>query len=116
MSEFMGLLCGSYDAKPGGFTPGASSIHNRFSPHGPDATAVNRGTDQDNSKPERYSGTLAFMWETRLVWHPSVYALETMNDKDYVGCWGSVPRRFDPAAAPPSEEPYGFPPEPTSSS
>jgi len=110
MSEFMGLLHGSYDAKPDSFVPGACSIHNRFTPHGPDGAAVAKGTAADTTRPERYSGTLAFMWETRLVWHPTEYALSTLNDATYPECWRTVERRFDPAATPLAEEPYGFPP------
>lgn len=108
MSEFMGLLHGTYDAKPDSFKPGASSIHNRFVPHGPDGGAVAAGTNLDSTKPERYSGTLAFMWETRLPWHPTEYALQTLHDVPYPECWGSVERRFDPTATPPAVEPYPF--------
>ncbi|CAE7944304.1 hmgA [Symbiodinium necroappetens] len=57
MSEFMGLLTGSYDAKPDSFVPGASSIHNRYIPHGPDAAAVETGTERDTSNPERWGPT-----------------------------------------------------------
>jgi homogentisate 1,2-dioxygenase len=40
MSEFMGLITGEYDAKSAdGFKPGGSSLHNAFSPHGPDSDA-----------------------------------------------------------------------------
>ena len=109
MSEFMGLIHGSYDAKPDSFRPGASSIHNRFVPHGPDGAAVEHGTSADTSSPQRYSGTMAFMWETRLAWHPTEHALATLNDVDYPRCWESVKSRFDPTAAPPAEEPYAFP-------
>jgi len=28
MSEFMGLICGTYDAKEHGFVPGGISLHN----------------------------------------------------------------------------------------
>eukprot|EP00930_Biecheleria_cincta_P096368 TRINITY_DN88229_c0_g1_i1.p1 TRINITY_DN88229_c0_g1~~TRINITY_DN88229_c0_g1_i1.p1 ORF type:complete len:474 (+),score=53.66 TRINITY_DN88229_c0_g1_i1:32-1423(+) len=111
MSEFMGLLTGSYDAKPDSFKPGASSIHNRFVPHGPDAAAVQRGTQANTSEPERYSGTLAFMWETRLAWHPSEYALNALNDTAYPSCWSSLQSRFDPNKVPAAPEPYGFNPE-----
>ena len=54
MSEFMGLIKGSYDAKAG-FVPGASSIHNQFVAHGPDAATVEKGSAADPVKPERYS-------------------------------------------------------------
>ena len=36
MSEFMGLISGSYDAKAEGFQPGGMSLHNCMSAHGPD--------------------------------------------------------------------------------
>eukprot|EP00931_Biecheleriopsis_adriatica_P030623 TRINITY_DN18038_c0_g1_i2.p1 TRINITY_DN18038_c0_g1~~TRINITY_DN18038_c0_g1_i2.p1 ORF type:complete len:479 (+),score=50.34 TRINITY_DN18038_c0_g1_i2:46-1437(+) len=111
MSEFMGLLAGKYDAKPDSFKPGSASIHNRFVPHGPDAVAVENGTNADNSRPERYSGALAFMWETRLAWHPTEYALASLNDANYPLCWGSIESRFDANLKPTDPEPYGFPPE-----
>lgn len=110
MSEFMGLLTGSYDAKPDSFLPGASSVHNRFVPHGPDHQAVDRGTAQDTSKPERYGGTLAFMWETKLVWHPTEYALTELDDHTYPECWQGIQARFNASATPPEAEPYGFSP------
>lgn len=110
MSEFMGLIHGVYDAKPDSFKPGACSIHNRMIPHGPDGGAVEKGTDMDTSKPERYSGTLAFMWETRLPWHPTAYALKALNDVGYPACWKSVKKRFDPSRVPPEQEPDPFSP------
>lgn len=36
MSEFMGLILGSYEAKEGGFMPGGASLHSMMTPHGPD--------------------------------------------------------------------------------
>lgn len=37
MSEFMGLILGSYEAKENGFQPGGASLHSIMTPHGPDA-------------------------------------------------------------------------------
>lgn len=37
MSEFMGNICGAYDAKGEGFGPGCSSLHSCMTPHGPDS-------------------------------------------------------------------------------
>ncbi len=37
MSEFMGNIIGSYDAKETGFGPGCSSLHSGMTPHGPEA-------------------------------------------------------------------------------
>ncbi|EER04290.1 Homogentisate 1,2-dioxygenase, putative [Perkinsus marinus ATCC 50983] len=109
MSEFMGLLYGGYDAKQG-FKPGCSSIHNQLSPHGPDlATTTSSSND---GKPERYHGTLAFMWESDRIWIPTKQALEVLKDDTYVDCWkgsGEDPwERFDPSEIPnePSKLPF----------
>eukprot|EP00928_Gymnodinium_smaydae_P080018 TRINITY_DN63824_c0_g1_i1.p1 TRINITY_DN63824_c0_g1~~TRINITY_DN63824_c0_g1_i1.p1 ORF type:complete len:465 (+),score=87.66 TRINITY_DN63824_c0_g1_i1:102-1496(+) len=109
MSEFMGLLHGSYDAKPDGFKKGACSIHNRFTPHGPDAEAVRQGTELDSLRPHRMENTMAFMWESNKIWHPTEFALSNLDDVDYASCWDKVESRFDPAAAPsPGGDGYAF--------
>ena len=36
MSEFMGLIFGSYEAKEEGFQAGGASLHSMMTPHGPD--------------------------------------------------------------------------------
>jgi homogentisate 1,2-dioxygenase len=36
MSEFMGLVYGSYEAKEEGFQAGGASLHSMMTPHGPD--------------------------------------------------------------------------------
>jgi len=36
MSEFMGNICGTYDAKEEGFGPGYASLHSVMTPHGPE--------------------------------------------------------------------------------
>ncbi|MEM7653367.1 MAG: homogentisate 1,2-dioxygenase [Pseudomonadota bacterium] len=97
MSEFMGLIHGVYDAKPDGFAPGGMSLHNAMLPHGPDHNAFEAGSTEAQ-KPVRQSGTLAFMFETKLVQHLTAYAatLET-RQADYAACWDGVERKFDPA-------------------
>ena len=102
MSEFMGLIKGRYDAKPGdGFLPGGCSIHNQFSPHGPDGEAAKGAYTEDTSKQTRYENTLAFMWESNKVWVPTSDALVKLMDTDYVRCWESIPKLFKEDAAVP---------------
>lgn len=36
MSEFMGLILGTYEAKENGFLAGGASLHSMMTPHGPD--------------------------------------------------------------------------------
>lgn len=95
MSEFMGLIYGVYDAKPDGFQPGGMSLHNAMLPHGPDHNAFTQASTEELA-PEKQSGTLAFMFETRLPQQVTDYAakLETL-DRDYVNCWSGLEKHFD---------------------
>lgn len=87
MSEYMGLIYGQYDAKEEGFAPGGGSLHNCMSAHGPDADAFEKASNAE-LKPQKYSDTLAFMFESRFVIRPTRYAMETNAlQKDYYECW-----------------------------
>ena len=47
MSEFMGLVCGKYEAKEGGFLPGGATLHSMMTPHGPDANCFDKASNAD---------------------------------------------------------------------
>lgn len=90
MAEFMGLIYGTYDAKPNGFLPGGASLHNAGSPHGPDYDAFSKASVSELS-PHKLSGTLAFMFETsapQRITHFAANADE--RQKDYVDCWKDI--------------------------
>ena len=70
-NEFMGLICGVYDAKSAGFVPGGSSLHNCMSGHGPDAASFDKASAADTSVPVHIGDTMAFMFESRSVLKPS---------------------------------------------
>jgi homogentisate 1,2-dioxygenase len=95
MSEFMGLIYGRYDAKEEGFVPGGMSLHNMMLPHGPDATGFEKASTSE-LKPEKLTGTMAFMFETRFPQHLTRYAadLDTLQDT-YLDCWSELKKRFD---------------------
>ena len=95
MSEFMGLIHGVYDAKPnGGFEPGGSSLHNCMQAHGPEAAAFEAATEA-KLKPDYQGGTLAFMFESCLVYHPTKLAMETPAlQKNYLSCWAGLKPLF----------------------
>lgn len=102
MSEVMGLIAGNYDAKSGdGFVPGSVSIHNQFTPHGPDAGSVAKAITEDTMEKTRYQDTMAFMWESNKVWVPTNDALSKQMDTEYTSCWDDIPKTFDLANAPP---------------
>jgi homogentisate 1,2-dioxygenase len=87
MSEFMGLIEGEYDAKAGGFAPGGASLHNCMSAHGPDRES-HAGAVAATLVPQRIEGTMAFMFESRHVFRPTRWAMETpLLQGDYDTCW-----------------------------
>jgi homogentisate 1,2-dioxygenase len=101
MSEFMGLIHGEYDAKAadeeGGFVPGGASLHNCMSGHGPDASSYEKAIQADTSKPQKVTDTMAFMFETRLTYHPTKQAMEASQlDRNYFKCWQDLEKHFDP--------------------
>jgi homogentisate 1,2-dioxygenase len=94
MSEFMGLIEGTYDAKEEGFVPGGASLHNSMSPHGPEAAVFEKASTAELS-PQRYSDTMAFMLESRYVIQPTRWALETeLRQGDYINCWDGIRKHF----------------------
>src|SRR5579862_9002004 len=102
MSEFMGLIHGAYDAKAEGFEPGGASLHNCMSGHGPDAATFAKASRADTSRPVRVANTMAFMFETRTVIHPTRYALQSpLLQKDYGAVWQGLKKNFTPGQAQP---------------
>ncbi|ODP32656.1 homogentisate 1,2-dioxygenase [Pandoraea sp. ISTKB] len=96
-SEFMGLIHGVYDAKAEGFVPGGASLHNCMSGHGPDAGTFEKASAADTSKPHKVDATMAFMFETPAVIHPTRFALETKQLQDnYYTCWQGLKKHFNP--------------------
>ena len=96
MSEFMGLVYGEYDAKPGGFKPGGASLHNAMVPHGPDEEAYEKASSVD-LKPQKLDNTLAFMFESRYRFIPSAFAINKAPlDHDYADCWAGLKDQFKP--------------------
>ncbi len=96
-SEFMGLIEGVYDAKAEGFVPGGASLHNCMSAHGPDAATFEKASAADVSQPDAITDTMAFMFETRKVIHPTRQALDAPQlQAGYHDCWQNIARHFAP--------------------
>lgn len=96
MTEYMGLIRGTYDAKSGGgFVPGASSLHPVMTPHGPDAASYRKAVANPCDTPAKFDGGLAFMFETSAVCKVSRYALEcSERDMRYANCWDGFDATF----------------------
>jgi homogentisate 1,2-dioxygenase len=87
MSELMGLIEGEYDAKAGGFAPGGASLHNAMSAHGPDRASYEKAVSAALA-PHKIANAMAFMFESRHVWRPTRWAMETpLLQRDYDECW-----------------------------
>ncbi|RVE45437.1 hypothetical protein evm_009872 [Chilo suppressalis] len=96
MSEFMGLILGSYEAKEGGFLPGGASLHSMMTPHGPDVQCF-QGASNATLKPEKIAvGTQAFMFESSLSMAITKWGAETCQklDAKYYECWQNLPKLF----------------------
>ena len=94
MSEFMGLVFGQYDAKEEGFVAGGASLHNQMSAHGPDAEAFQKASNAE-LKPQKLSGTMAFMFESRYIIRPTRFAMETAElQHEYFEVWQGLPNNF----------------------
>lgn len=94
MSEYMGLIRGTYDAKEKGFLPGGGTLHNCMSAHGPDTSAYHKAITAI-LKPEFYHDTLAFMFEAKQVWRLTEQAYHAdFRQHDYLTCWKDLPINF----------------------
>ena len=111
MTEFMGLIYGSYDGKQagkplskdekesskkgGGFQPGGCSLHPCMCPHGPDQVTFEKASAGDVSKPMKLDQGLAFMFETKMIVKISEYGRNCSHrENDYVKCWGGFKNYF----------------------
>ena len=102
-SEFMGLIHGAYDAKAEGFAPGGASLHNCMTGHGPDADTFAKASAADTTRPDHVQNTMAFMFETPAVIHPTQFALETRQlQHEYYRCWQGLKKHFDPTRRDPA--------------
>ena len=69
-----------------------------MSPHGPDAGTFDKASNTE-LKPEYQGNTLAFMFESRYVFHPTKAALNAeFRQRDYVKVWQGLSSQFDPNA------------------
>lgn len=94
MSEYMGLIRGSYEAKQGGFIPGGGSLHSIGTAHGPDASTFENHSTME-LKPVKLPDTMAFMFESSYHLYVTEYAQKTKVDEDYWLCWQNLKNNFN---------------------
>jgi len=94
MSEFMGNICGRYEAKPEGFLPGGGSLHSCMVGHGPDAATYNKASTGDLQPIRLPDDSLAFMFESAYIFKLTEWGSKAPQDVDYNKCWDDIPREF----------------------
>lgn len=103
MSEFMGLIKGTYEAKEAskndkkGFFPGGASLHSMMTPHGPDNNCFQKAS-KDPCYPDKIElNSLAFMFESYLGLAISEWGQKTCDvlEQDYYQCWNSLQDNFN---------------------
>ena len=122
MSEFMGLISGTYDAKAGGFLPGGGSLHryimtfrqssiigpyslilqsSMMSAHGPDRSTFEAASSIPLAPQKLDPNGLAFMFETSHILTLTRWAVDQgmcggkVLQKDYYQCWAGLEKHFD---------------------
>ena len=96
MSEFMGNIAGTYDAKEAGFGPGCSSLHSAMSGHGPEADVFLKASNADLKPSKVGEGSMAFMFETAYMLKLTDHAMDPKNqDTEYYKCWENLPKVFN---------------------
>lgn len=99
MSEFMGVINGTYEAKDNkAFGPGSASLHSAMASHGPDAVSLHKELARTApGQPQRLSSNnLAFMFETYKMLKLSDFAMTTEHrDTSYASGWLQVPCLFN---------------------
>eukprot|EP00475_Leptophrys_vorax_P015473 TRINITY_DN21808_c0_g1_i1.p1 TRINITY_DN21808_c0_g1~~TRINITY_DN21808_c0_g1_i1.p1 ORF type:complete len:221 (-),score=32.14 TRINITY_DN21808_c0_g1_i1:98-760(-) len=94
MSEYMGNIFGSYEAKPGGFAAGAGSLHSCMSGHGPDADAFKLCSERDDA-PHLMPEGISFMFESVYMMKLTSAAMNPeLLDNDYWKCWQGLKSNF----------------------
>lgn len=98
MSEFMGLIKGSYEAKESGFLPGGASLHSMMTPHGPDSECFEKNSTMELNPIKIAEGTMAFMFESSLSLAITKWGNDTCQkvDHEYYQCWQPIKKHFNP--------------------
>eukprot|EP01065_Artemidia_motanka_P033396 TRINITY_DN4038_c0_g5_i1.p1 TRINITY_DN4038_c0_g5~~TRINITY_DN4038_c0_g5_i1.p1 ORF type:complete len:459 (+),score=162.77 TRINITY_DN4038_c0_g5_i1:71-1447(+) len=96
MSEYMGNICGAYEAKAVGFVPGAATLHSCMAGHGPDAAGFELADKLDTTKPAHLGfENLAFMFESAYIIRLTDFAVsDHPAEADYHKVWDGFRKLF----------------------
>lgn len=94
VAEILGVISGGHEARASNFPPGAISLHNCWTPHGPDTASYEAGREMP-LQPTKISAAMIFMLETRFPIEIASQAMEAGNCQQagHLG-WQGFHRRF----------------------
>jgi homogentisate 1,2-dioxygenase len=73
------------------------SLHNTMTAHGPDAATFEKASKADTHQADYIEDTMAIMFETPVIIHPTQQALESpQRQRDYPKVWAGLKKHFDP--------------------
>jgi homogentisate 1,2-dioxygenase len=97
VAEFLALIQGTHDSRNSAFPPGSFSLHNCWTPHGPDTQTLEIARLADLA-PQRLEDTMVFMLETRFPLQMTTGAMAAPQRQ--LNCsdgWSGFTRRFPDA-------------------
>merc|ERR1711937_678202 len=97
MSEFMGNICGKYEAKEEGFLPGGASLHSVMMSHGPDTECFEKCSTEKLVPVPPKEDALAFMFESCVTLRLTKFAANNLRQKNYFKCWSGLKKHFTPS-------------------
>jgi len=95
MSEYMGLIKGTYEAKEGGFVPGGGSLHSCMTAHGPDGPSFEKASSADLKPVRIQENDLSFMFESTYLFRLPEHSIKQNVQSDYWKCWQGLKSNFD---------------------
>ncbi|WP_052730553.1 homogentisate 1,2-dioxygenase [Sphingomonas sp. SRS2] len=94
VAEFLSVIQGSHEARSSSFPPGSVSVHNSWTPHGPDFATYEAAREADLA-PVKIEDALVFMFETRFPLEVASQALEGKNrQREGHRGWEGFRKRF----------------------
>lgn len=94
VSEFLALVKGAHESRSSNFPPGSISLHNCWTPHGPDTETLEQARTAE-LQPQRVDDALVFMLETRFPLEMSSAAFESdKRQRDCTNGWAGFTKRF----------------------
>ncbi len=97
VAEFLALVQGTHDSRKSDFPPGSFSLHNCWTPHGPDTQTLEIAREAE-LKPQYMADTMVFMLETRFPLEMANSAMAaSQRQMNCADAWAGFTKRFPDA-------------------